>query len=73
MAEKNYPPQPEPLKEGESWPETQKADRHEHRWQGFRGGGGRVTMCAICGKAKDEEVIEEQAPTPEPVEIKDTK
>lgn len=67
MAEQNFPPEPESLKEGEILPETRKADRHEHRWQGFRGAGVSTTMCVICGKAKDTEATEEQAPPPEPV------
>lgn len=69
MADKNYPPEPEPLKEGESMPETQKADRHTHEWRGFRGGGTSTQMCIICGNAKGTEVTEEQAPAPEPVKV----
>lgn len=67
MAEKNYPPQPEPLKEGETWPTTHKAAKHDHRWQGFRGGEVRTVMCVICGQTKDTEVVGEVAPAPEPV------
>lgn len=68
MAEPNkFPPEPEPLKEGESMPEARKADRHDHRWQGFRGGGVSTAMCVVCGKTKETEVTEEQAPAPEPV------
>jgi len=67
VADKNFPPQPEPLKEGESFPETTKAGKHDHEWRGFRGGGTHTQMCVICGQAKDTEVLEEQAPSPEPV------
>jgi len=57
-----YPPQPsaEPI----------KSSRHDHVWRGFRGGGISTQMCVVCGKAKDTEVLEEQAPSPEPVEVK---
>lgn len=62
-----YPPQPEPLKEGETMPETHKAARHDHDFRGFRGNGQSTQMCVVCGQTKDTEVTEEQAPAPEPV------
>ena len=43
--------------------------KHEHRWQGFRGGMTHFQMCAVCGEKKDEEVTDVAAPEPEPVEI----